>query len=80
MQKIWDAGEHNAFTDLVHFKGSWFCTFREAEGHVGGDGKSRVLGSKNGQKWESLALIAEAGIDLRDPKFSLTPDKRLMIF
>ncbi len=77
--KIWDAGAHNAFTDLIRFKNQWFCSFREAEGHVGGDGKLRVLTSTDGVEWTSAALLAEEGIDLRDPKLSITADGRLMI-
>lgn len=77
--KIWDQGQHNAFTDLIRWRGQWYCTFREAEGHVGGDGKLRVLASADGKNWTSAALVAEAGIDLRDPKLSITPDDRLMI-
>ena len=38
-----------------------------------------MLESTNGEKWESAALIRESGIDLRDPKLSITPDDRLMI-
>lgn len=79
VKRIWDVGEHNAFTDLIRWKERFWCTFREAEGHVGGDGKIRVLVSESGDTWESAALIEEAGIDLRDPKFSVTPDDRLMI-
>lgn len=77
--KIWDKGAHNAFTDLIRWRGRWYCTFREAEAHVGGDGEIRVLESGDGEKWESAALISEKGIDLRDPKLSITPDDRLMI-
>lgn len=77
--KIWDAGEHNAFTDLIRFQGRWYCTFREAHGHVGGDGQLRVLVSDDGQAWDSAALLSEKGIDLRDPKLSVTADGRLMI-
>lgn len=79
VQKIWDEAPHNAFTDLIRFQDKWYCTFREGRGHVGGDGKLRVLTSTDGGKWESAALLAEKGIDLRDPKLSITPDKRLMI-
>lgn len=79
VKRIWSAGEHNAFTDLIRWRDRFWCTFREAEGHVGGDGKIRVLVSDSGDTWESAALIDEAGIDLRDPKFSVTPDDRLMI-
>ena len=79
VRKIWDAGAHNAFTDLTRFRNHWYCTFREADDHVGGDGRIRVLISRDGEKWESAALLAESGIDLRDPKMSITPDNRLMI-
>ncbi len=79
VEKIWDKGAHNAFTDLARWRDKWYCTFRESEAHVGGDGKLRVLESADGQKWEPVALIAEEGIDLRDPKLSVTPDDRLMI-
>lgn len=79
VRRIWDAGKHNAFTDLVRWRGRWWCTFREAEAHVGGDGAIRVLESADGTSWISAARITEPDIDLRDPKFSVTPDDRLMI-
>src|SRR5215217_4968303 len=79
VEKIWSEGKHNAFTDLLRWHDAWWCTFRESEAHVGGDGQIRVIKSADGQKWESAALIAEKDIDLRDPKFSVTPDDRLMI-
>lgn len=77
--KIWDAGKHNAFTDLIRWRGAWYCTFREGDAHVGGDGKIRVLTSTDGKTWTSAALIGESGIDLRDPKLSITPAGQLMI-
>jgi len=79
VRKIWDRAPHNAFTDLVRFRKAWFCTFREGEGHVGGDGRIRVLVSKDGDTWNSAALLSEEGVDLRDPKLSVTPDGRLML-
>ncbi|MBA4150254.1 MAG: exo-alpha-sialidase [Verrucomicrobia bacterium] len=80
VEKIWDKGNHNAFTDLIRYNGKWFCTFREAEKHVGGvDGTIRVLISDDGKTWQSAALLSEEGVDLRDPKLSITPDKRLML-
>jgi hypothetical protein len=77
--RIWDAGTHNAFTDLIRWRGRWYCTFRESDAHVGGNGRIRVLTSTDGEAWTSSALIAEAGVDLRDPKLSIAPDDRLMI-
>ncbi len=79
VRKIWDGGKHNAFTDLIRFRDHWYCSFREGDAHVGGEGKLRVLTSADGTRWESAALLAEKGIDLRDPKLSVTPDGRLMI-
>jgi hypothetical protein len=77
--RIWDGGAHNAFTDLIRFRNRWYCTFREGDDHVGGDGRIRVLSSVDGKAWTSAALIGESGIDLRDPKLSITPADRLMI-
>jgi hypothetical protein len=77
--KIWDKGKHNAFTDLIRWRDTWYCVFREADGHVGGDGKLRVLESTDGKTWNPVGLVEEDGIDLRDPHLSITPDGRLMI-
>ncbi|MAT16466.1 MAG: hypothetical protein CMJ46_14480 [Planctomyces sp.] len=79
VEKIWDQGEHNAFTDIIRYKDRFFITFRESEDHVGGDGKIRVLVSEEGENWTSAALLEEEGVDLRDPKFSITPEGELML-
>jgi hypothetical protein len=80
VKKIWDASPHCAFTDLLRFKDAYYCVFRESSAHIPGlDGKIRVLRSGDGDKWEPIALVAEKGIDLRDPKISLAADGRLML-
>ncbi len=80
VKKIWDAAPHNAFTSLTKYTDEWFITFRESSKHVPGtDGAVRVLVSKDGSAWESAALLTEAGVDLRDPKFCTAPDGRLML-
>jgi hypothetical protein len=78
-RKIWDAGGHNAFTDLVHFRGQWFCVFREGNSHVSPDSAIRVITSKDGEQWRPAALITSTGADLRDPKLTVNPDQRLML-
>jgi hypothetical protein len=78
-RKIWDAGAHNAFTDLVRWHDRWWCTFREADDHVGGDGAIRVITSADGAKWEPAARLTEKDVDLRDPKLTVMPDGRLML-
>jgi hypothetical protein len=77
VRMIWEAAPHNAFTDLVRQRGAWFCAFREGSAHALCAGKVRVLRSKDGASWESAALIAERGVDLRDPKFSKPPGGKL---
>ena len=84
VNKIWNEAPHSAFTDLIKYEGKFYCTFREGTGHIPGldgtgDGKIRILASTNGDTWESVALIAKEGFDLRDPKLSITPDGKLMV-
>ncbi len=80
VRRIWDRAPHNAFTDLIRFRDLWFCTFREADAHAGGeDGTIRILASDDGRSWGSAALLSEDGVDLRDPKLSIAPDGRLML-
>src|SRR5213593_366934 len=79
VRKIWDRAPHNAFTDLVRFKGRWFCVFREGAAHASPDGALRVITSKDGLDWTSAALLARRGADLRDAKITVTPDNRLML-
>ncbi|MFN0167674.1 MAG: sialidase family protein [Bryobacteraceae bacterium] len=78
-RKVWDQGQHNAFTDLIQFKGKWYMTFRESQSHVGDDGALRVLVSKDGQAWESAALLTSKVADLRDPHLSITGRNELML-
>jgi hypothetical protein len=83
VERIWERAPHSAFTDLVEFNGKLYCTFREGTGHVPGkegtNGTIRVITSDDGQNWQSVALLSEDRVDLRDPKLSVTPDGRLML-
>ena len=81
VERVWDRAAHNAFTDILHVGGAIYLTFREGSGHTPGlDGTIRVLRSDDhGHTWRSVALLAEEGVDLRDPKLSVTPRGRLML-
>lgn len=85
VRKIWGEAPHSAFGDLLYHDNRWWCIFREGSGHIpkqedgSDDGKIRVITSRDGVRWKSEALIAEAGVDLRDPHLSVMADGRLMI-
>ena len=79
VRKIWDKAPHNAFTDLLHHKGRWYCVFREGKKHVSPDGSLRVITSMDGRTWKPLALVSHPTDDLRDAKLSVTPDGRFML-
>jgi hypothetical protein len=79
VNKIWDKAPHSAFTDLARWNKRFYCALREGRGHVSTDGKIRILQSQDGNDWESAALIALEGYDLRDAHLSVTPDDRLML-
>ena len=80
IDRVWDQAPHQAFTDLCRAGRHLVLVFREGDAHVfGADGKIRVLISEDGREWRSRAVLAEDGIDLRDPKVSQMPDGRLMV-
>ena len=85
VERVWGDGTwHCAFTSITQFKGKYYISMREYDSHIfnaegKAEGRIRIIASKNGKKWESVALIAKEGYDLRDPKLEVTPDNRLMI-
>ena len=80
LECLWDRAEHQAFTDICRFGDRLYVAFREGESHVyGRDGVVRILSSADGFVWRSAAVIEEEGVDLRDPKLSVSPDGRLMV-
>jgi hypothetical protein len=79
VRKIWDRASHNAFTDLVRFKGRWYCAFREGSAHVSPDGALRVITSDDGERWVSSDLLTWPHADMRDAKLTIAPDGRMML-
>ncbi|MCH2161679.1 MAG: hypothetical protein MK085_07365 [Phycisphaerales bacterium] len=80
VDRIWDQAPHSAFTDLLKIEDRLYCAFREGDDHVGGmDGRIRIIMRRGEGAWRSLALLAEEGVDLRDPKLAQMPDGRIMV-
>jgi hypothetical protein len=80
VQKIWDQAIHSSMTDLIRYRDHWFCVFRESDMHARGvDGIIRLLVSEDALQWRTAAVFALEGLDLRDPKLSVTPTGQLML-
>ncbi|WP_025763231.1 hypothetical protein [Dyadobacter tibetensis] len=80
-KKIWDGGTHNAFPDIIRYKNAFYCSFREGQTHVDSlnRGIARIIKSKDGENWETVAILKSDIYDLRDPKLSITPQGKLMV-
>ncbi len=80
----YDDNRYEAFTDIIEFKGKYYISFRDGFSHVWEEdgtaqGHTYVIMSEDEENWVKVADMAEPGIDLRDPKLSITPDNRLMV-
>lgn len=79
VQRIWNRAPYNAFTDLIFWHDQFFCVFREARGHLSADGSLRVIASPDGRHWQSTAVLKVPNVDMREAKFSVTPDDQLLL-
>lgn len=77
--KIWNAAPHNAFGDLIRFRGAYLACFREGATHASADGKMRVLRSRDFRTWESVALLEGPLDGLRDGHFCETAEGELLL-
>jgi hypothetical protein len=66
---VWNSSPFNAFTDLIHFDGVYYCAFREGTSHTSDDGQIRIIESTDGNKWNKFSLLSLYGRDLRDSHF-----------
>ncbi len=77
---IWEAAPHNAFTDLIEWRGRLYCAFREASTHMSRDGVLRLIESRDdGETWRSVFSFSTQGHDLRDASLTMMPDGRLLM-
>ncbi|HRR95162.1 MAG TPA: hypothetical protein P5150_00295 [Candidatus Ratteibacteria bacterium] len=77
---IWWDGYHNAFTDIIKYKESYFVCFRHATEHgLKGQGEIYVLKSNNLENWELITKFPPLK-DSRDPKFFIFEEKLGVLF
>jgi hypothetical protein len=86
-EKIWDMSRISdrdktrmELTDLIRFKGYWYCGFREGYIHNNHpSGRARIIRSADGENWDSVKLIEWDGADVREPKFSVSAEGNIMV-
>ena len=71
VRRVFDNGEHNAFTDLVKFRDRYYLTFRSCpDGHmVHSTASIIVLASNDLRTWHPAHQFAVKHRDTRDPHF-----------
>jgi hypothetical protein len=81
LRRVFHNGEHNAFTDMVRFRGQLYLTFRSCpDGHmVHPTASTIVLRSKDGKDWEQVHRFRVELRDTRDPHFLVFRD-RLFVY
>jgi len=76
VRKVFDDGNHNAFTDLCRFQDRLYLTFRSCpDGHgVFPTSRIVVLRSEDGGEWEQVFEFSVRDRDVRDPHFLVFRD------
>ena len=81
MRRAFHNGEHNAFTDLIRWRGQFWLTFRSSpDGHgVHASGSVVILSSDDAKSWRQVHRFSVADRDTRDPHFLVFKD-RLFVY
>lgn len=81
VRQVFNDGNHNAFTDLCRFGGSFYLTFRNCpDGHMlFTSSRILVMRSEDGQTWEQVYSFSVPERDVRDPHFMQLGD-RLFVY
>lgn len=81
IRRVFHNGEHNAFTDLIRFKGDYYLAFRSCpDGHMVHPTSSIIiLRSRNLNDWKQVHRFRVSKRDTRDPHFLVFRD-RLFVY
>ena len=82
IRRIFHNGEHNAFTDLVRFRGQLYLCFRSCpDGHMVFNTASAIVmrSADDGATWTQVQRFAVKDRDTRDPHFLVFKD-RLFVY
>lgn len=81
IRRAFHNGEHNAFTDLIRWRGEFWLTFRSSpDGHgVYDSGAVVILASSDAKNWRQVHRFTVPLRDARDPHFLIFKD-RLFVY
>ncbi|MBL9209595.1 MAG: exo-alpha-sialidase [Opitutaceae bacterium] len=81
IRRAFHNGEHNAFTDLIRWRGQFWLTFRSCpDGHgVYASASVVILTSADAKTWRQVHRFSVADRDTRDPHFLVFKD-RLFVY
>ena len=76
VRRVFHNGDHNAFTDLIRFKGKFYLTFRSCpDGHMVHPTSSIIiLSSTDAIQWKQMHRFSVDKRDTRDPHFLVFKD------
>ena len=72
---IYHDGTHNAFTDIVRWKGRYWVCFRNGGSHRSVEGRICVISSPDMKDWSSPCVPIDTAEDNRDPKLFVLKEK-----
>ncbi|WP_182871130.1 hypothetical protein [Stieleria mannarensis] len=77
LRRVFHNGQHNAFTDLVKFRGKYYLAFRSCpDGHmVHPTASVIILASDDARQWHQVHQFSVKHRDTRDPHFLVFQDK-----
>ncbi len=77
VHKIWTPDRHCMSTDLVRYRGQWFCRFQNRNPSLG-ETQISIIHSKDGRSWKSAAMLSKAGFP--SSRFTVKSNEHLMLF
>lgn len=77
VRRVFYNAQHNAFTDLIRFKGRYYLAFRSCpDGHgIHSSSSIIILGSDDTRTWQQVHRFSVRTRDTRDPHFLIFKDK-----
>jgi len=79
-EKVISSGRHNAFTDIIYFKGKYYLAFRSGKRHMSRDGDLLISGTSNFKGWQTKTIFSDENYDVRDAKLYLFKRRLFCIF